>query len=80
MPAQWYVHDIRQPHILPLMQRLPGAIFQQEDARLHTARVSQDCLCTVTTPVLVFLIPRFVSNEAYLGSSGTSSWTSHEFE
>ncbi|GFW24533.1 transposable element Tcb2 transposase [Trichonephila clavipes] len=31
------------------MKRLPGAIFQQENARPHTARVSQDCLRTVTT-------------------------------
>ncbi|GFS98715.1 transposable element Tcb1 transposase [Trichonephila clavipes] len=31
------------------MQRLPGAIFQQDDAQSHTARVSQDCLRTVTT-------------------------------
>ncbi|GFW22075.1 transposable element Tcb2 transposase [Trichonephila clavipes] len=49
MTAQWYVHDILQPHVLPLMQRLPGAIFQQDNARPHTARVSQDCLRTVTT-------------------------------
>ncbi|GFW35930.1 transposable element Tcb2 transposase [Trichonephila clavipes] len=47
--AQGYVHDILQPHVLPLMQRLPGAIFQQENSRTHTARVSQDCLRTVTT-------------------------------
>ncbi|GFX86263.1 transposable element Tcb1 transposase [Trichonephila clavipes] len=26
----------------------PGAIFQQDNAQLHMARVSQDCLCTVT--------------------------------
>ncbi|GFT72854.1 hypothetical protein TNCV_5065811 [Trichonephila clavipes] len=26
------------------------------------------------------LIPRFVSNRAYLGSFGTASWASHEFE
>ncbi|GFT94682.1 transposable element Tcb2 transposase [Trichonephila clavipes] len=31
------------------MQRLPGAIFQQYNARPLTSRVSQDCLCTVTT-------------------------------
>ncbi|GFT10346.1 transposable element Tcb1 transposase [Trichonephila clavipes] len=31
------------------MQPLPGAIFQQENARPHTARVSQDYLRTVTT-------------------------------
>ncbi|GFU65793.1 transposable element Tcb2 transposase [Trichonephila clavipes] len=47
--AQRYVHDILQPHVLPLMQRLRGAIFQQDNARPHTARESQDCLHTVTT-------------------------------
>ncbi|GFU54984.1 transposable element Tcb2 transposase [Trichonephila clavipes] len=49
MAAQWYVHDILQPHVLPLMQRFPGAIFQQDSARPHTARVSQDYLRTVPT-------------------------------
>ncbi|GFY34251.1 uncharacterized protein TNCV_2505541 [Trichonephila clavipes] len=49
MTAQRYVHDILQPHMLPLMQRLQEAIFQQDNARPHTARVSQDCLRTVTT-------------------------------
>ncbi|GFV15147.1 transposable element Tcb1 transposase [Trichonephila clavipes] len=49
MAAQLYLHGILQPHVLPLMQWLPGVIFQQDKARLHTARVSEDCLCTVTT-------------------------------
>ncbi|GFU11408.1 transposable element Tcb2 transposase [Trichonephila clavipes] len=49
MTAQRYVHDILQPHVLPLMQRLPGVIFQQDNAWPHTARVSEDCLRTVTT-------------------------------
>ncbi|GFX16394.1 transposable element Tcb2 transposase [Trichonephila clavipes] len=49
MTAQRYVHDFLQPHVMPLMQWLPGAIFQQDNARPHTARVSQDCLRTVTT-------------------------------
>ncbi|GFW57742.1 transposable element Tcb1 transposase [Trichonephila clavipes] len=31
------------------MQRLPGAILQQGNAQPHMARVSQDCLCIVTT-------------------------------
>ncbi|GFX16210.1 transposable element Tcb2 transposase [Trichonephila clavipes] len=31
------------------MQRLPGDIFQLDNARPHTARVSQDCLHAVTT-------------------------------
>ncbi|GFU19745.1 transposable element Tcb2 transposase [Trichonephila clavipes] len=34
---------------LPFLQRLPGAISQEENARPHTARVPQDCLSTVTT-------------------------------
>ncbi|GFY06001.1 transposable element Tcb2 transposase [Trichonephila clavipes] len=49
MTAQRYVHDILQPHVLPLMQRLPGAILQQDNARAHTARMSQDCLRTAST-------------------------------
>ncbi|GFU18446.1 transposable element Tcb1 transposase [Trichonephila clavipes] len=49
MTAQRYVHDFLHPHVLPLMQRLSGVIFQQDNARPHTARVSQDCLRTATT-------------------------------
>ncbi|GFW22464.1 transposable element Tcb1 transposase [Trichonephila clavipes] len=47
--AQRYVHDILHPHVLPLMQRLLGAIFQQNNAWPHMASVSQDCLPIVTT-------------------------------
>ncbi|GFV40872.1 transposable element Tcb1 transposase [Trichonephila clavipes] len=49
MTTQWYVHDIQQPNVLLLMRRLPGAIFEQDNARRHTASVSQDCLRTVST-------------------------------
>ncbi|GFT89889.1 transposable element Tcb2 transposase [Trichonephila clavipes] len=49
MTAQWYVHDILQPHVLPLKQQLPGAIFQQDNTRPHTTRVSQDYLRILTT-------------------------------
>ncbi|GFY09232.1 uncharacterized protein TNCV_2991501 [Trichonephila clavipes] len=51
--AQWFDHDILQPHVLPLMQRPPGAIFQQDNARPPTVRVSQDCLCNVTTLIVL---------------------------
>ncbi|GFV18136.1 transposable element Tcb2 transposase [Trichonephila clavipes] len=51
MTAQRYVPDILQPHALPLKQRLPGAIFQQDHARPHTAR----CHKTVSTLLLPFL-------------------------
>ncbi|GFX42443.1 transposable element Tcb2 transposase [Trichonephila clavipes] len=41
--------DILQPHVLPLLQQLLGAIFQQDNDRPHTTRVSQDCLRIVST-------------------------------
>ncbi|GFV48408.1 transposable element Tcb2 transposase [Trichonephila clavipes] len=53
MTARWYVLDILQPHVLPLMQRLPPPtqelVFNNYNNRPHTARVSQDCHRTVTT-------------------------------
>ncbi|GFT66929.1 transposable element Tcb1 transposase [Trichonephila clavipes] len=50
MTAQRDVHDILQPHVLPLVLQLPFSfLFQQDNAQPHTARVSQDCLRTVTT-------------------------------
>ncbi|PRD35185.1 UNVERIFIED_CONTAM: Transposable element Tcb2 transposase [Trichonephila clavipes] len=51
MTAQLYVHDNWQTHVLSLMQRLPGAIFKQDSARPHMARVSQDWLRTVISPL-----------------------------
>ncbi|GFS51168.1 acyl-coenzyme A synthetase ACSM3, mitochondrial [Trichonephila clavipes] len=59
MTAQRYVHDIHQPHVLPLMQWLLGAIF--------STRLSPHCYY----PSLACPIPRFVSNRSYLGSFGT---------
>ncbi|GFV89184.1 l-Fucosyltransferase [Trichonephila clavipes] len=49
MTAQQYIHDILQPHVLPLIQRLPGAIFQQDNYQPHKAKVSQVCLLIITT-------------------------------
>ncbi|GFY00844.1 transposable element Tcb2 transposase [Trichonephila clavipes] len=49
MTAQWYVHDILQLHVLSLTAGLPGAIFQQDNARPHTARMSKDCLRLIST-------------------------------
>ncbi|GFT28009.1 transposable element Tcb2 transposase [Trichonephila clavipes] len=37
--AQRYVYTILQSHVLPLMAQLPGDIFQQDNARSHTARM-----------------------------------------
>ncbi|GFT51721.1 DUF4817 domain-containing protein [Trichonephila clavipes] len=38
MTVQWYAHDILQPHVLPLMQWLPEAIFHYDNARPQSTR------------------------------------------
>ncbi|GFV22016.1 transposable element Tcb1 transposase [Trichonephila clavipes] len=42
LTGQRYVDNILRPHIGPFLNGLPGAIFQQDNARPHTARVAQD--------------------------------------
>ncbi|GFV48250.1 transposable element Tc1 transposase [Trichonephila clavipes] len=42
LTSQHYVDDILRPQVGPFLNGLPGAIFQQDNARLHTARVAQD--------------------------------------
>ncbi|GFV47942.1 DDE_3 domain-containing protein [Trichonephila clavipes] len=44
LTGQRYVDDILRPHVRPFLNGLPGAIFQQDNARPHTARVAQDFL------------------------------------
>ncbi|GFV23286.1 transposable element Tc1 transposase [Trichonephila clavipes] len=44
LTGQRYAEDILRPHVGPFLNGLPGAIFQQDNARPHTARVAQDFL------------------------------------
>ncbi|GFV89201.1 transposable element Tcb2 transposase [Trichonephila clavipes] len=44
LTGQRYVDDILRPHVGPFLNGLPGAIFRQDNARPHTARVAQDFL------------------------------------
>ncbi|GFT31738.1 transposable element Tcb2 transposase [Trichonephila clavipes] len=44
LTGQRYVDDILRPYVGPFLNGLPGAIFQQGNARPHTARVAQDFL------------------------------------
>ncbi|GFX53439.1 transposable element Tcb2 transposase [Trichonephila clavipes] len=44
LTGQRYVDDILRPHVGPFLNGLPGAIFHQDNARPHTARVAQDLL------------------------------------
>ncbi|GFV66341.1 hypothetical protein TNCV_4786311 [Trichonephila clavipes] len=49
MTAQLYVHDILQPHVATHTMAPRSPFFQEDNVRHHTARVSHDCLHTVTT-------------------------------
>ncbi|GBL89169.1 Transposable element Tc1 transposase [Araneus ventricosus] len=49
LTGQRYVDDILRPRVGPFLNGLPGAIFQQDNARSHTARVAQDFLRHVQT-------------------------------
>ncbi|GBN13732.1 hypothetical protein AVEN_226954-1 [Araneus ventricosus] len=49
LTVQRYVDDILRPHVGSFLNGLPGAIFQQDNARPHTARVTQDFLHYVQT-------------------------------
>ncbi|GFX33589.1 transposable element Tcb2 transposase [Trichonephila clavipes] len=44
LTGQCYVDDILRPYVGPFLNGLPGAIFQQDNARPHTARVARDFL------------------------------------
>ncbi|GFW62112.1 DDE_3 domain-containing protein [Trichonephila clavipes] len=44
LTGQRYVDDILRLHVGPFLKGLSGAIFQQDNARPHTARVAQDFL------------------------------------
>ncbi|GFU25832.1 transposable element Tc1 transposase [Trichonephila clavipes] len=44
LTGQRYVDDILRSHVGPFLNGLPGAIFQQDNARPQTARIAQDFL------------------------------------
>ncbi|GFT96251.1 transposable element Tcb2 transposase [Trichonephila clavipes] len=44
LTSQGYFDDVLRLHVGSFLNDLPGAIFQQNNARLHTARVAQDFL------------------------------------
>ncbi|GFX82330.1 transposable element Tcb2 transposase [Trichonephila clavipes] len=42
LTGQRYVDAILRPHVGYFLNGLPGKLFQQDNARPHTARVAQD--------------------------------------
>ncbi|UYV65016.1 hypothetical protein LAZ67_3002826 [Cordylochernes scorpioides] len=47
MTAQRYVDDVLRPVTLPYLQGVPNALYQQDNARPHTAHISQQALQNV---------------------------------
>ncbi|GFV32297.1 DDE_3 domain-containing protein [Trichonephila clavipes] len=81
LTGQRYVDDILRPHVGPFLNGLPGAIFQQDNARPHTARVAQDFLryfqtlpwpqpiCPPKETALDFTLPSFTPAAAHFTAS-----------
>ncbi|GFW45463.1 transposable element Tcb1 transposase [Trichonephila clavipes] len=57
LTSQCYVDYILRPHAEPFLNGLPGAIFQQDNAHPHTARVDQDFIRHFQTLPLPALSP-----------------------
>ncbi|GFU08460.1 transposable element Tc1 transposase [Trichonephila clavipes] len=49
LTAKWYVDDILRTVLLPLLLQYPDLIFQQDNAKQHTARVTLNCLTAFQT-------------------------------
>ncbi|GFX79754.1 transposable element Tc1 transposase [Trichonephila clavipes] len=37
-----YIHEVQQPEVVPFLQGISGAIFQQDNARPHVAKTVRD--------------------------------------
>ena len=70
LTAAQYIQDILQPHVLPLMGT-PGAVFQQDNARPHTARIT-GLLQQSEHPhsALAITKPRSKPNRTFVGRTG----------
>ncbi|GFY35409.1 transposable element Tc1 transposase [Trichonephila clavipes] len=67
LTGQRYVDDILRPHVGPFLNGLPGAIFQQDNACPHTARVAQDFLRHFHSSMAGPPAPQFVPCSARVG-------------
>ncbi|GFW43725.1 transposable element Tcb2 transposase [Trichonephila clavipes] len=72
LTGQGYVDGILRPHVGPFLNGLPGEIFQQDNARSHTARVAQDFPTSFSDISMAGPRPRFVPCRARVGSAKTA--------
>ncbi|GFT56674.1 HTH_Tnp_Tc3_2 domain-containing protein [Trichonephila clavipes] len=73
LTARRYVDDILTPIVLPMLSSHQGAIYQQDNARPHTARLSQQCLQGYDVPTMACQVTRSFANRACLGSAGKAT-------
>ncbi|GFW00143.1 HTH_Tnp_Tc3_2 domain-containing protein [Trichonephila clavipes] len=66
LTARRYVDDILTPIVLPMLSSRSGAIYQQDNARPHTARLSQQCLQGYDVPTMACQVTRSFANRACL--------------
>ncbi|GFT09709.1 transposable element Tcb1 transposase [Trichonephila clavipes] len=71
LTGQRYVEDILRPHVGPFLNGLPGAIFQQDNARPHTASFSR-LPTSFSDSSMASPLPRFVPCRARVGSAKTA--------
>ncbi|GFV32205.1 transposable element Tcb1 transposase [Trichonephila clavipes] len=68
LTGQCYVDDIQRPHVGTFLNGLPGAIFQQDNARPHIARLPT----SFSDSSMAGPLPRFVPCRARVGSAKTA--------
>ncbi|GFT08290.1 HTH_Tnp_Tc3_2 domain-containing protein [Trichonephila clavipes] len=73
LTARRYVDDILTPIVLPMLSSRPGAIYQQDNARPHTARLSQQCLQGYDVLPWPARSPRSFANRACLERAGKAT-------
>ncbi|GFU98081.1 transposable element Tcb1 transposase [Trichonephila clavipes] len=71
LTGQRYVDDILRPHVGPLLNGR-GAIFQQDNARPHTAKVTQDFPTSFSDSSMADPFPRLVPCRARVESAKTA--------
>ncbi|GFV84085.1 transposable element Tcb1 transposase [Trichonephila clavipes] len=72
LTGQRYVDNILRPHVGPFLNGLPGVIFQQDNARPHTAKVAQDFLRHFQTLPWPAHVPFHIPRSARVGSAKTA--------
>ncbi|GFV59789.1 DDE_3 domain-containing protein [Trichonephila clavipes] len=69
LTGQRYVDDILRPHVGPFLNGLPGAIFQQDNARSAYNKICSRLPTSFSDSSMAGPLPRFVPCRARVGSA-----------